>query len=455
MKRAEQLNELPSGASEIRTLGAALSAGQASSIGLVDDCLGRINDPAGEGARTFIKVWHQEARLAAAAFDDSERAGEACSPVAGLPISVKDLFDVKDEVTLAGARARDDSPPAPCDAPVISRLRSAGAVLIGRTNMTQFAYSAVGLNPHFGTPGNPWDRARTPGGSSSGAAVSVADRMAVAAIGSDTVGSIRVPAAFCGVVGFKPTQRRVPRDGAIPLSMTLDTVGPLARSVEDCALVFGVIAGEEPAPTDGCDLSSLRLAIPKGKMLEGLDSEVAGAFTRACNMASRAGAKILEIDVPQLEAFLALNPNATIQAVEAMVWHRNLIGRRGAEYDPNVRARIEAGDRIAATAYVDCLMRRGPLTHELGRLTACFDAMIMPTVPIIAPSIEACMRDESSIRAQLIRNTSPFNYFDRPAISIPIQEPGSAPVGLMLVGGHDEDWKLLAVARAFETGSRG
>ena len=144
-------------------------------------------------------------------------------------------------------------------------------MLIGRTNVTQFAYSAVGLNPHFGTPGNPWDRTRTPGGSSSGAAVSVADRMAVASIGSDTVGSIRVPAALCGVVGFKPTQRRVLREGAIPLSITIDTVGPLPRSVEDCAVVFGVIAGEEPRPTDDCNLSDLRLAIPKGTMLEALD----------------------------------------------------------------------------------------------------------------------------------------------------------------------------------------
>lgn len=451
MKRAEQLNGLPSGASEIRALAAGLSAGQASSIELVEECLDRIKDPAGEGARTFIKVWDREARLAAAAFDTPERTGEARSLLAGLPVSVKDLFDVKGEVTLAGAPARDDAAPAANDAPVISRLKSAGAVLIGRTNMTQFAYSAVGLNPHFGTPGNPWDRSRTPGGSSSGAAVSVADRMAVASIGSDTVGSIRVPAAFCGVVGFKPTQRRVPREGAIPLSRTLDTVGPLARSIEDCALVFGVIAGEGVRQTDGFDLTSLRLAIPKGGMLEGLDPEVASAFTRICNMASRAGAKILEIDVPPLDVFQTLNPNATIQAVESMAWHRDLIGRRGAEYDPNVRARIEAGDRIAATAYADCLMRREPLSHELDHLTAGFDALIMPTVPIIAPSIETCMRDEGSVRAQIIRNTSPFNYFDRPSISIPIHEPGSAPVGLMLVGRRDEDWKLLAVARAFET----
>ncbi|WP_212394390.1 amidase [Bradyrhizobium jicamae] len=451
MKRAEQLDRLAPGSSEIRALAAALSEGRARSGDLLDDCLRRIKDPAGEGTRTFIKVWEQEAQLAAAAFDGAERSGEARSPIAGLPISVKDLFDVKGEVTLAGSVARDDSPPAACDAPVVNRLKSAGAVLIGRTNMTQFAYSAVGLNPHFGTPGNPWDRTRTPGGSSSGAAVSVADRMAVASIGSDTVGSIRVPAALCGVVGFRPTQRRVPREGAIPLSATLDTIGPLARSVEDCALVFGVIAAEELRPTDGCDLSSLRLAIPKGRTLEALDPEVAGAFTRACNMASRAGARIVEIDVEPLEAFYALNPNATIQAVEAMAWHRDLISRRGAAYDPNVKARIEAGDRIAATAYLDCLMRRGPLTHELDHLTACFDALIMPTVPIIAPPIATCERDEGSVRAQLIRNTSPFNYFDRPAISIPIHEPGSAPVGLMLVGGRDEDWKLLAIARAFET----
>jgi aspartyl-tRNA(Asn)/glutamyl-tRNA(Gln) amidotransferase subunit A len=415
----------------------------------VQASLDRINDPAGEGSRTFIKIWEQEASEAAAAYDSARRQLASGSLVAGLPVSVKDLFDIKGEITRAGAKARDDAAPAERDASVIGRLREAGAVLVGRTNMTQFAYSAVGLNPHFGTPGNPWDRTRTPGGSSSGAAVSVADGMAVAALGSDTVGSIRVPAALCGVVGFKPTQRRVPRQGAIPLSTTLDTIGPLARSVEDCALVFSIIASEAPMLASR-EISGFRIAIPKDGMLEDLDPPVSRAFARVCTLLSQTGAKLTDIDIAPLAKFHAMNPNATIQAVEAMAWHRDLIARRGDDYDPNVKARIKAGASIAAIDYVDHLMQRNPLSQRLDELTAEFDVLIMPTVPMIAPSIEACEQDEGSIRARLIRYTSPFNYFDRPAISIPIHEPESAPIGLMIIGEHDKDWELLSAARAIE-----
>ena len=210
---------------------ADLANGRASSCDLIEAALAQIGDPTGEGARTFVKVYGDNARAAANAQDRLRGAGYIASPLAGLPISIKDLFDVSGERTLAGSKALDDSPPAAGDAPVVSRLRAAGAVLIGRTNMTEFAFSGVGINPHYGTPGNPHDRRLIPGGSSSGAAVSVSDGGAVIGIGTDTGGSVRIPAALCGIVGFKPTQKRIPRDGVTPLSTTLDSIGPLANSV--------------------------------------------------------------------------------------------------------------------------------------------------------------------------------------------------------------------------------
>ncbi len=211
-----------------------LAAGRTTSRALTEAALARIADPAGEGKRTFTKVYRDKALAAADAQDALREAGYVASPLAGLPVSVKDLFDVAGEVTLAGSTALDDRPPATSDAPIVARLRAAGAVIVGKTNMTEFAFSGVGINPHYGTPGNPYDRSLIPGGSSAGAPVSVADGCAVVAIGTDTGGSVRVPAALCGVVGFKPTQFRVSRDGAIPLSTTLDSIGPLANSVACC-----------------------------------------------------------------------------------------------------------------------------------------------------------------------------------------------------------------------------
>jgi aspartyl-tRNA(Asn)/glutamyl-tRNA(Gln) amidotransferase subunit A len=428
----------------------ALFSGRTSSLELIENCLSRIADPAGEGARTFIRVWNEQARTVARAQDDLRRAGYASSPVAGIPISVKDLFDVEGETTLAGTKALDDAAPAAADAPVVKRLKAAGAVLVGRTNMTQFAFSAVGINPYFGTPGNPWDRSRIPGGSSSGAAVSVADGMATAAIGSDTVGSIRVPAALCGIVGFKPTQRKVSREGAIPLSTTLDSFGPLARTVEDCALVHAVIAGEAYQLPGLASPRGLRLAVPTDVVLEGMDADVAGAFERACSVISGAGAVVSELQVDLFREIQSLHPNATIQAVEALAWHGELLARRGGDYDPNVRKRIERGAQFSATDYVRALVRRTELIGTFQKVTAPFDALILPTVPIIAPTMDECARKEDGIRAGLIRNPSLFNLLDRPAISIPIHRIGDAPVGLMIVGERDEDWRLLGIAHAIE-----
>src|SRR6266478_4603887 len=228
------------------TLAADLAAGRTTSRELVETALARIADPEGEGRRVFVKVYDAAARAAADAQDRLRKAGYVASPLAGIRVSIKDLFDVAGEVTLAGSKALDNMPPATADAPIVARLKAAGAVIIGRTNMTEFAFSGVGINPHYGTPGNPYDRSLIPGGSSAGAPISVADGMAAVAIGTDTGGSVRIPAALCGLVGFKPTQYRVPRDGATPLSATLDSIGPIGVSVACCALTDAVMAGELP-----------------------------------------------------------------------------------------------------------------------------------------------------------------------------------------------------------------
>src|SRR5215813_12058388 len=279
---------------------ADLANGRASSCDLIEAALAQIVDPTGEGAHTFVKIYGDNARAAANAQDRLRRAGYIASPLAGLPISIKDLFDVSGERTLAGSKALDDSPPAAGDAPVVTRLKAAGAVLVGRTNMTEFAFSGVGINPHYGTPGNPHDRSRIPGGSSSGAGVSVPDGMAAVAIGTDTGGSVRIPAAFCGLVGFKPTQARVPRDGASPLSSSLDSIGPLARSTEDCAIVDAIMAGEEPVIPEAIPVEGLRLAVPQTIMLDALEPAVAAAFERACAVLGRAGARLLDVKMPEL-----------------------------------------------------------------------------------------------------------------------------------------------------------
>src|SRR5436853_4800808 len=262
-------------------LAADLAAGRTTSRELVEQALARIADPAGEGGRTFVKVYADSARKAADAQDQLRAAGYVASPLAGLPISIKDLFDVAGEVTLAGSKALDDRPPATRDAPVVARLRTAGAVLIGRTNMTEFAFSGVGINPHYGTPGNPHDRRLIPGGSSSGAAVSVGDGQAVVAIGTDTGGSVRIPAAFCGIAGFKPTQYRISRDGAVPLSTTLDSIGPLANSIACCAIADAIMAGEPPVAPAPVSTEAVRLGVPQSHLLDGLAAEVANALAAA------------------------------------------------------------------------------------------------------------------------------------------------------------------------------
>src|SRR6478735_2088722 len=267
-----------------------LENGRTSARKLVDECLARIADGSGEGARTFLHVDAEAAIEAAEAMDRLREVKAAPSPFAGIPVSIKDLFDIKGQVTRAGSRALDDSPPAESDAPAVARLRRAGFIVIGRTNMTEFAYSGIGINPHYGTPKGAWQRSvgHVPGGSSSGAAVSIADGMAYGALGTDTGGSCRIPAAYNGIVGYKPTQRRVPLDGGVPLSSSLDSFGPLANSVACCAALDAVLANEASPVLQPRSIKGMRLAVPTTVALDDLDDAVAKTFERVLQTLSKA-----------------------------------------------------------------------------------------------------------------------------------------------------------------------
>ncbi len=433
---------------------AALNLGQTTSRALVDQALAAIADPAGEGARAFVTVYADHARASADAMDALRRVGRAPGPYAGVPISLKDLLDVAGEVTTAGSRVLTDRPPAAAHAPVVARLLAAGFVPVGRTNMTEFAFSGLGINPHYGTPLSPWDRTtgRIPGGSSSGAAVSVADGMAMTAIGTDTGGSCRIPAAFCGIVGYKPTARRVPIAGAVPLSTTLDSIGPLAASVACCAAVDAVLAGEDPAPLPSLSVAGLRLAVPTNLMLDGMDATVAATFERALRRLADAGARVEHRLFPQFERIMAANARGGFAAAEAHAWHRALLAERPGEYDPRVRVRIERGAAMLAADYVDLLAARRAIIADMDRATAPYDALAMPTAPVV-PARVAGLEDEAEytrVNALVLRNAALGNFLDRCAISLPAHRPGEAPVGLMLMGETGGDRRLLALAAAVE-----
>jgi len=438
----------------VAQLAADLDAGRTSSRDLVEQALSKIGERGGEGGRAFLKVYADSARADADHADRLRKAGVRRSSVDGLPVSLKDLFDVAGDVTRAGSRVRESEPKAERDAPAVARLRAAGAVFIGRTNMVEFAFGGVGLNPHFGTPKNPYDRARgrVPGGSSSGAAVAQADGMAVMSLGSDTRGSIRGPAALCGVTGWKPTARRVPREGAFPLSFTLDSVGPLANSVACCAAYDAILAAEPEAPLPELGPKGLRLLLPRSSALDDLDREVSEAFESSLAKLSRAGAVIVERPVPQFERQSEYFKGGGYAGAEAYHIHRGNEARI-AEYDPRVGKRILFGKSLGASDYLAFGDLRVAFVRETEALAAAFDAILMPTVPCIAPTIaEADATDDDYFRwnMRILRNNGLINFLDGCAASVPCQEPGGAPVGLMVCGSAGTDRHTLAVAAAIE-----
>ena len=426
-----------------------------TSRSLVEQCLARIADPAGEGSRIFLKV-HAADALAAADFHDGLRArGAAPSPFAGIPVSIKDLFDIAGDVTTAGSVALRENPPAGQDAPAVARLRSAGFIPIGRSSMTEFAFSGLGINPHYGTPLNPYDRqaGRIPGGSSSGAAVSVTDGMAFAGLGTDTSGSCRIPAALCGIVGFKPTAHRVPTAGAFPLSTSLDSIGPLAATVACCAVLDAVLAGEPVADLPAFPLEALRLAVPQTTVLDEIEPAVARAFEAALAALRKAGARIVDIPLREFLDLRQINTKGGLAAAEAYALHRPLIAKAEKMYDPRVLSRILREKEQDAADYIDIVKARADFIRRVAGVTAPYDALVMPTVPVTARRVADLASDDAYRHTNLLvlRNPSIANVLDRCAISIPCHRAGGAPVGLMLIGEHAADRRLLSIAAAIET----
>jgi aspartyl-tRNA(Asn)/glutamyl-tRNA(Gln) amidotransferase subunit A len=436
-------------------LSRALAAGATSSEALAEEVLARAADPAGEGRRVFIALEPKKVLAQARASDMLRKAGIVPSPLAGLPVSVKDLFDVAGETTTAGSVVLRDAPPAAADAPAIARLRAAGAVLVGRTNLTEFAYSGIGINPHYDTPRNPYDRAtgRIPGGSTAGGAVSVTDGMAVIGLGTDTGGSTRIPAALCGIVGYKPTKSRIPTDQVFPLSYSLDSIGPMGPSVACAAICDAVLAGQPAVAPAPAALAGLRLALPQTVVLDELDTEVARDFGRALERLSAAGAKLIEIPLAQFAEMAEINKPGGLSPMEAYFVHRTLLERDGERYDQRVRWRIRGGAKASAVDYLWTLERRRDWMARVSADIAPYDAVIMPTVPGIAAPIAPIIADEELYRRtnfRMLRNTSLINFLDGCALSLPMHAPGSAPTGLMLCGLNGQDARILSIGAAVE-----
>src|ERR1700726_154769 len=438
----------------LATLADDLDSGRTSARKLVDECLARIADTSGEGTRVFLHVDAEAAIEAAEAMDRLREVKAAPSPFAGIPISIKDLFDIKGQVSRAGSRALEDSAPADTDAPVVARLRQAGFIVIGRTNMTEFAYSGIGINPHYGTPKGAWQRGvgHVPGGSSSGAAVSVVDRMAHGALGTDTGGSCRIPPAYNGIVGFKPTQRRVPLEGAVPLSFTLDSFGPLARTVGCCAVLDAVLADEAIVPLQPRPIKGTRLAVPTTVALDELDDEVARTFERALETLSRHGALIERIEVPEFLDVGVIGVKGGFAAAESYAWHRYLIVSKGDVYDHRVSTRILRGEAISAAEYIDMLGARKSLIARATVRLAPYDALVLPTTANTPPRIAELADDKAFAKENLrwLRNCTLINMIDGCAISLPCHREGEVPVGLMLAATGGSDRRIFELAAAME-----
>jgi aspartyl-tRNA(Asn)/glutamyl-tRNA(Gln) amidotransferase subunit A len=431
---------------------AAILRGDTSHEAMVADALQRAAEP--DARHVFTRLYADAALAAARHADAARQAGIDLPVLAGLPVTVKDLFDVAGEPTVAGSVLLRDAAPALADAPAVARLRRQGAALIGKTNMSEFAFSGVGINPHLGTPRNPADAqvARIPGGSSSGAAVSVALGLAVAGLGSDTGGSLRIPAALCGLVGFKGSQTRVPLAGAFELARSLDTVGAITACVEACLALDGAIA-DMPLAVRRRPLRGMRLAPPQTLVLDTLEPAVATAFERALTTLSAAGALIEHVTLAELGEIASLNAPGGLSPIEAFAVHRQRMATQRDGFDPRVAMRIALGEPVSAADYIALLDHRRAWIGRVEQALAGFDAVVCPTVPIVAPAIAPLVESDDTFFAAnrlLLRNTFAFNFLDGCAFSLPCHAAGELPVGLMLASVNGDDARLAAVALAVE-----
>ncbi len=414
----------------------------------LETALARIADPVLEGATVFTETFPESVRAEAAASDHRIAAGESRGPLDGRIVSVKALCDIAGLTTTSGTSVLRGQPPAKRDALAVARLKAAGGVVVGRTVMTEFAFSAVGLNPHDGTPGNPYDRTRIAGGSSTGAAISVAAGMAEIALGSDTGGSIRIPAALCGVTGFKPTSGQIPLDGVFPLSPTLDTLGPIARTVKDCADTFAILKGETPTDLANLAPSDIRITRLSGRLVDDAEPVVAEALDRAFATLAAGGINIVPGDIEaELDLMATLDGIGFFPAVELAATLKMLGFTSFDGVDPRTVARITVGQNTLAVDYLAMQARRLSIIAAMDARLASGEILALPTVPITAARISD-VEDPAEfhrVNGLLLRNTRVGNLFDLPAISLPVASKG-APVGLMLMAGRGQDERLLAVA---------
>ena len=451
----------------ISSLQNALSTGETDALSLTKQALSLAEDHEGQGRHVFTRIYHEKALAAARASDILRKTGTLRSPLEGLPISIKDLFDVAGEPTLAGSIVLRDAPPAKVNAAVVEILTNAGAIIIGKTNMVEFAFSGLGLNCHYGTPHSPWDREskRIPGGSSSGAGVAVAEHMSVLSIGSDTGGSVRIPAAFCGLTGFKPTARRISTRGALPLSTTLDSIGGIAASVDCCAIADTILSesfkrgsGASVFPsnafTNVSSVTHLRLVIPKNVVMDGSDDTVRSTFHSAIQQLMEAGADVDTIDIPEFSLLSAINAKGGFTGAEAWSWHKDLLEKYEDKYDPRVASRIIRCQSMTAVDYIELIKARRNWIQAVNERTRGYDALLMPTVPIIAPRIEDIENSDEVYFATnrlVLRNPTLVNFWDGCAVSLPCHSLGAAPVGLMVAGQALQDKHILGVAKAIES----
>lgn len=437
----------------------AILRGTESACDAFARCTQAADSPA--NAFTYVRRFGGQGAATAQAVDLQHRSGAPLPPLAGLAVSVKDLFDVAGFVTTAGSTVLADRAPARTDAPAVARLRRAGAALTGHTQMTEFAFSGVGLNPHHGTPPNPVTARldatpRIPGGSTSGGAVSVATGAAWAALGSDTGGSIRIPAALQGLVGFKNTARLTPAAGTVPLSPTLDTVSAITKSVRDAVLLHELLS-DRTVLLHHRPLPALRLAVPSTLMLDGLDATVATAFQRTLDRLRAAGARIDEVTLPELGEIAGLNAAGGFGAAESWAWHRGLLTSRKAEYDPRVASRIARGEAIGAADHLALIAARADWIARTGRSVARYDAWLSPTVPTVAPPLADLADDDGYVanNLRMLRNPAAVNFLDGCALSLPCHAAGEMPVGLMVWAGALCDDTVLDVSLAIEAALAG
>jgi len=433
---------------------ASLAQGHTTASTLTQQALQRANDAAGEGAATFTRIYSDWAQQLANTSDVVRAASGARSSAEGLSVSIKDLFDVAGEPTCAGSAVLRQAAPATQHATVVQRLLAAGCVVIGRSNMTEFAYSGLGLNPHYGTPANPWQRGarHIPGGSSSGAAVAVSDGMCAASIGSDTGGSIRIPAALCGLTGFKPTARRIPQQGVLPLSVALDSIGVIAHDVRSCVLLDSVIA-DTPVVLRPRQLTQAHFAVPRTVVMDGIENPVAEAFESALELLRIQGARITTIDIPEFAQLADINAQGGFTAAEAWAWHEKLLQTREKEYDPRVSSRMRRGEGFLAKDFIRLQQQRHDWQNTVHQRISEFDALLMPTVPRIAPRIADLQASDEAYfaaNAAILRNPTFINFLDGCAISIPCQAAGQAPVGLSVAGASMQDDAIAQWAWAIE-----